>query len=241
MKRGRLGIVFLFLAVNLLLLPACAAPVLPPQSATATIAAATRPPSPAPPSATAPPPTATRTLTPTQAITATPAPPTFTPTPVTLYPYPRFPDTKLEDTGVCPGFTGYGDYGGLASGALIWPVDNPRIGGFPYEKGFHDGIDLTAAEGDNVYAADSGVVIYSGWVDFGYGEAILLDHGNGMQTLYGHLSAILVPCWHVAHQGDVIGLAGSSGNSSAAHLHFEVRFNRVYLHPLDVLPELFGN
>jgi murein DD-endopeptidase MepM/ murein hydrolase activator NlpD len=119
-------------------------------------------------------------------------------------------------------------------------VDNPRIGGFPFEKGFHEAIDMTAPEGDNVYAADSGVVIYSGWVDFGYGETVLLDHGNGMQTLYGHMRAVLVPCWKVVQQGEVIGLVGSSGNSSAAHLHFEVRFNRVYLHPYDVLPPLWG-
>ncbi len=68
----------------------------------------------------------------------------------------------------------------------------------------------------------SGVVVYAGWNDWGYGYVIVLDHGNGWQTLYAHLSTVNVVCGQSVYQGDVIGAMGSTGNSTGAHLHFEI-------------------
>ena len=90
--------------------------------------------------------------------------------------------------------------------------------------------------GDNVYASDSGVVVYSGGISGGYGNMIMIDHGNGYQTLYAHLSAVSVRCGSSVYQGSVIGSAGSTGNSTGPHLHFEVRFMGGFLNPHYVLP-----
>jgi murein DD-endopeptidase MepM/ murein hydrolase activator NlpD len=87
-----------------------------------------------------------------------------------------------------------------------------------------------------IYAADSGVVVYSGWNNNGYGYLIVIDHGNGWQTRYAHLSQRNVECGAYVYQGDVIGLMGSTGNSTGPHLHFEL-LNLTYgkVNPLDFL------
>jgi len=74
------------------------------------------------------------------------------------------------------------------------------------------------------------VVVYSGWNDFGYGNLIIIDHGNGWQTYYAHLSTIYAGCGQSVYRGDTIGLMGSTGRSTGPHLHFEMRsdtFGRV--------------
>jgi murein DD-endopeptidase MepM/ murein hydrolase activator NlpD len=86
-------------------------------------------------------------------------------------------------------------------------------------------------------AADDGVVVYSGWNDWGYGYVVVLDHGNGWQTLYAHLSSINLGCGQSASQGQVIGAMGCTGNCTGPHLHFEMRhevWGRV--NPIDMLP-----
>ncbi len=125
--------------------------------------------------------------------------------------------------------------GAYGTGTFIWPTNNQFISGNDYWSG-HLAIDIGAMLGDYVYASDSGVVVYAGGISGGYGNMVMIDHGNGYQTLYAHLSAIKVTCGASVYQGQVIGLAGSTGNSTGAHLHFEVRYLGGFLNPHFVLP-----
>jgi hypothetical protein len=121
------------------------------------------------------------------------------------------------------------------SGWFIWPTDNHYLSGNDYWSG-HLAIDIAAATGAPVYAADSGVVVFSGWNGSGYGNVIMIDHLNGYHTLYAHLSSISVSCGSAVFQGSVIGYAGSTGNSTGPHLHFEVRYLGGFINPWTVLP-----
>lgn len=133
--------------------------------------------------------------------------------------------------GACEG--GYdGAYG---TGAFVWPAGNHTLSGNDYWSG-HLGIDIAAGEGAPIYAADSGVVVFSGWATGGYGYAIVIDHGNGYQTVYAHLSQIAASCGRSVGQGGTIGYAGSTGNSTGAHLHFEVRYEGGFINPYYALP-----
>jgi murein DD-endopeptidase MepM/ murein hydrolase activator NlpD len=125
--------------------------------------------------------------------------------------------------------------GAYGSGAFIYPTYNHTLSGNDYWSG-HLGIDLAAGAGDGVRAADSGVVVFSGWAYGGYGYMIMIDHGNGYQTLYGHLNQVNTVCGQSVGGGQVIGLAGSTGNSTGVHLHFEVRFQGGFISPWFVLP-----
>jgi murein DD-endopeptidase MepM/ murein hydrolase activator NlpD len=129
----------------------------------------------------------------------------------------------------CPG-------GAVGSGAFVWPADNHFLSGNDYWSG-HLGIDIAAGEGAPVYAADSGVVTMAqGGDNYGYGNVIQIDHGNGYSTLYAHLSVIGVgPCQSV-YAGEWIGASGNTGNSQGAHLHFEVRQGGGFINPWYVLP-----
>jgi murein DD-endopeptidase MepM/ murein hydrolase activator NlpD len=98
------------------------------------------------------------------------------------------------------------------------------------------GIDIAAGDGAGVFAADSGVVVFSGWATGGYGNMVMIDHGNGYQTLYAHLYKVAVACGQSVSQGQTIGYAGSTGNSTGAHLHFEVRYQGGFISPWYVLP-----
>ena len=79
-------------------------------------------------------------------------------------------------------------------------------------------------------------MIFAGWSSLGYGNTVVIDHGNGFKTLYAHLSQVSQYCGAIVKAGQVIGLSGSTGNSSGPHLHFEVRVPGGYLDPLKVLP-----
>jgi hypothetical protein len=126
--------------------------------------------------------------------------------------------------------------GPVGSGAFIWPADNHFLSGNDYWSG-HLGIDIAAGEGAAVYAADSGVVTMAdGGYNGGYGNVVMIDHGNGYVTLYGHLSQINVVRCQGVYVGAVIGLAGNTGNSFGAHLHFEVRQGGGFINPWYVLP-----
>lgn len=122
-----------------------------------------------------------------------------------------------------------------ATGEFIWPSPYQALSGGSFTEA-HPGFDLNTPTGSAVYAADSGLVIFAGWSGLGYGNAILIDHGNGYQTLYAHLSQISTYCGAKAEKGKLIGLSGSTGNSSGPHLHFEVRVPDGYLDPLRILP-----
>jgi murein DD-endopeptidase MepM/ murein hydrolase activator NlpD len=138
---------------------------------------------------------------------------------------------SLYGAGACSG--GYD--GAFGSGAFIWPAGNHYLSGNDYWSG-HLGIDIAAGEGAPVYAADSGVVVFSGWALGGYGYMVMIDHGNGYQTLYAHLSNPTANCGSSVGQGGIIGYSGSTGNSTGAHLHFEVRYLGGFVNPWYVLP-----
>jgi murein DD-endopeptidase MepM/ murein hydrolase activator NlpD len=118
-----------------------------------------------------------------------------------------------------------------ASG-FIWPVNGAVVSGFGWRGGrMHEGIDITASSGTPIWAAAAGTVIWASWRG-GYGNCVVVDHGNGLATLYAHASSILVGVGQPVDQGETIALVGSTGNSSGPHLHFEVRVNGSAVDPL---------
>ncbi|HLC05801.1 MAG TPA: peptidoglycan DD-metalloendopeptidase family protein [Anaerolineales bacterium] len=125
--------------------------------------------------------------------------------------------------------------GAIGTGGFIWPSANHSVSGNDYWGG-HLAIDVAGATGDLVWAADSGVVVFAGWSTVGYGYMIMIDHGTGWQTLYGHLSAVRVVCGESILQGSTIGAIGSTGNSTGSHLHFETRLDGGFVNPHFVLP-----
>jgi len=111
----------------------------------------------------------------------------------------------------------------------LWPVDGPvtasfgeRIDPFNGEGAFHSGVDIGSTYGHSVIAPADGVVVFAETMG-GYGKAIMLDHGHGIPTRYGHLSGFAVTEGQQVHRGDTIGYVGSSGRSTGPHLHYEVR------------------
>lgn len=121
-----------------------------------------------------------------------------------------------------------------ARGSISSPY-GPRIHPIQHVSSFHAGIDLAIAEGTRVHAAAPGRVVTAGW-EGGYGLLVVLDHGDGYTTHYGHLSQLLVEGGQFVEVGQVIALSGSTGLSTGPHLHFEVRYNGVAVDPLYVLP-----
>ncbi len=119
----------------------------------------------------------------------------------------------------------------------IWPAHGQissyfgelRSGGH-----MHKGIDIATYLGANVYAAASGKVIYAGWQS-GYGNTIMIHHGSGITTLYGHLEKILARYGQNVDKGDTIGLVGSTGKSTGPHLHYEIRINGKRVDPMGYL------
>lgn len=124
--------------------------------------------------------------------------------------------------------------GPVGSMGFIWPTYNHFLSGFDFTS-YHLAIDIGAGEGTPVYASDTGTVVYAGWNDSGYGYLVEIDHNNGYQTLYAHLSAIYVSCGSNVYQGTTIGVAGNTGRSTGSHLHFEVRLNGGFVNPWSVL------
>ena len=111
--------------------------------------------------------------------------------------------------------------GGIISQRYVW---------------YHKGLDIAAPMGTPELAADAGRIMVSGWPDnTGYGNRVMIDHGNGYVTLYGHMSKIYVTVGQTVRRGDVIGTVGSTGRSTGPHLHFEIRKFGVAVNPLDYL------
>jgi murein DD-endopeptidase MepM/ murein hydrolase activator NlpD len=125
--------------------------------------------------------------------------------------------------------------GAVGGGFFAWPTASHVLSGNDYWSG-HLGIDIAGGVGDSVYAADGGVVVFAGWSTGGYGYMIMIDHGTGYQTLYGHLSRVTAYCGQSVYQGSYIGALGSTGNSTGPHLHFEVRYLGGFVNPWYVLP-----
>lgn len=129
--------------------------------------------------------------------------------------------------------------GYIGSGTFVWPTTETWISGYDYSPSTnHRGIDIAGSIGNPVYAVDDGVVVYSNWNTMGYGNLIVVDHGNGWQSVYAHLDSFLKYCGDNVSQGEQIATLGSTGNSSGPHLHFELR-SETYgaVNPHDFLPQ----
>ncbi len=125
----------------------------------------------------------------------------------------------------------------------IWPVQGrvkegfgQRLDPFSGEGVFHSGVDISAPSGTRVEAAGDGIVLQAAW-DSGYGNAILVDHGFGMTTKYGHLSKIFVVVGQEVKRGQVIGAVGMTGKATGPHLHYEVIVNDTPVNPMKYLHE----
>jgi murein DD-endopeptidase MepM/ murein hydrolase activator NlpD len=125
--------------------------------------------------------------------------------------------------------------GAIGTGTFVWPTAYHVVSGYGYSA-IHPAIDLGGSTGDAIFASDSGVIVFAGWSNFGYGYLIVVDHGNGFQTAYAHLSAVAVTCGQSVFQGGYIGAMGSTGNSTGPHLHYEIIYNGAKPNPLDFLP-----
>jgi len=137
--------------------------------------------------------------------------------------------------GVCSGITFSGPG---ANGWFILPTGSPRVSGWYFHdprNPAHIGLDYACSMGDPIYAAENGVVSIAGW-NGGYGILVEVNHGNGFVTRYGHFSDLVVGCGQAVYQGDLLGYCGSTGWSTGAHLHFEIRQGGVPHNPQLYLP-----
>lgn len=121
----------------------------------------------------------------------------------------------------------------LGTGSFIWPVNSNYL--TQEFWGGHLGIDIKTDFRQPVFSADSGTVTFSGWDDTGYGNFVVIDHGNGYKTTYGHNEANLVSVGQTVLQGQQIAESGSTGNSTGDHLDFRIIYNGVFLNPMDFL------
>ncbi len=163
------------------------------------------------------------------------------------FPYRLFPDTQImvpgavrdvfvwtppslesvrgrssrEGSGIAPAIVG--------TGTFIYPVNSRNFSQYFWYG--HPGVDIALAEGTGVVASDTGTVTFAGWNIYGYGNLIVINHGNGYETFYGHLSSIGVVPGQIVYQGNFIGSTGNTGNSSGPHIHFEVRINGAQDNP----------
>lgn len=120
-----------------------------------------------------------------------------------------------------------------ANGWFTLPTGSYAVSGWTFadpRNPRHIGLDYRCRSGDPIYAADNGVVVFSGWGG-GYGNLVRVDHGNGYQTYYAHFSAIYVGCGEPVYQGQVLGACGTTGYSTGPHLHYEIRLNGVPQNP----------
>jgi len=120
----------------------------------------------------------------------------------------------------------------------LWPVHGQITGGFGErmdplsgEEAVHNGIDISAPKGTEVEATGDGVVLEAGRHESGYGNEIVIDHGNGIRTKYAHLSEVYVVAGEEVRQGEVIGAVGMTGKSTGPHLHYEVMVGQLHVNP----------
>lgn len=117
----------------------------------------------------------------------------------------------------------------VGTGTFIYPVSSRNFTQYFWYG--HPGFDIALAEGSTVVASDTGTVTFAGWNIYGFGNLIVVNHGNGYETFYAHLNGISVVPGQVVYQGNVIGSTGNTGNSSGPHIHFEIRVNGVQDNP----------
>lgn len=123
----------------------------------------------------------------------------------------------------------------IFSGSFIWPVNGGYISDTFGSDRNHKGLDIAAPSGTDIFASDSGTVIEAGWNDGGYGNYVMIDHGNGYVTLYGHASEVYVSSGDTVSQGQLIAAVGTTGDSTGNHCHFEVRYAGGFLNPQDFI------
>ena len=131
----------------------------------------------------------------------------------------------------------------LPNGYFIWPVYGRITSYFGYRSifgsySYHGGIDIATSYGTNIAAADGGTVVFAGRATgsmWSYGNLVIVDHGNGKQTYYGHCSSVLVSAGDKVYQGQPIAKVGSTGRSTGNHCHFEVKINGTSVNPLSYL------
>ena len=146
------------------------------------------------------------------------------------------PIAASGDSGTAGGTGSSCPAGAVGTGYFVWPADNHFLSGNDFWSG-HLAIDIAANTGAAIYAADSGVITMAqGGYNYGYGNVVAIDHGNGFATLYAHLSQINVGSCQSVYAGQMIGLSGNTGNSFGAHLHFEIRHNGAFENPWRWLP-----
>ena len=145
---------------------------------------------------------------------------------------------RAEQANNGGGSSGAGS-GANSTGSFIWPVASyvyvssrfgQRVHPITGEIKNHTGIDIASNQGTTIYAADGGTITLAAW-NGGYGNCVMIDHGNGYVTLYGHMSSNAVSQGQTVSQGDTIGYVGSTGNSTGPHLHFEVLKNGTRIDP----------
>jgi len=130
------------------------------------------------------------------------------------------------------------DWARMASAPTLWPVEGRITSGFgerldPFNSGegaFHAGVDISSQVGTPVMSPADGVVRFASLMN-GYGRAVVVDHGQGITTLYGHLSGFGVTTGQIIHRGDILGYVGQSGRSTGPHLHYEVRIFNTPVNP----------
>jgi hypothetical protein len=134
--------------------------------------------------------------------------------------------------GACGGIL----YGDVGTGTFTWPTTEKWLSGYDYNPPVHNGLDFAGRSGFSIFASDSGVIVYSGWSDRGYGNLIVIDHDRGWQTFYAHLlDGSMLPCGSNVQKGQLIALMGSTGMSTGPHLHFEMRLNGYPVNPWQFL------
>jgi murein DD-endopeptidase MepM/ murein hydrolase activator NlpD len=123
----------------------------------------------------------------------------------------------------------------VSSSGFIWPVHGVVTSGYGWRWGrMHEGIDIAVSSGTPVVAAASGTIIVAGWMG-GYGNLVVVDHGNGIATAYGHNNTVTVGVGQAVAQGQLIAYSGSTGHSTGPHVHFEVRVNGAPVDPFGYL------
>lgn len=143
-------------------------------------------------------------------------------------PKPKIQPKYLASGQTSPTFNAPG------GGSFIWPTSTSGIS--QYFAWYHPGLDLANNRAPAIVASDGGTVITAGWPDnYGYGNRVIIDHSNGYQTLYAHLSNIYVSNGETVSRGQSIGQMGTTGRSTGIHLHFEIRYKGIALNPLAIL------
>lgn len=123
----------------------------------------------------------------------------------------------------------------IGDGSFGWPLNGGWVSDTFISNRNHQGLDLAAPEGTEIYAARSGMVVSAGWNDGGYGNVVMIDHMDGYQTVYAHMSLAIAMEGQYVEKGQLIGLVGNTGYSFGAHCHFEVRYNGVNQDPANYL------